>query len=64
MMGGMRIRPVRRGEGARLRELRLRAIDEAPRAFFWSPQTERDITAQQWERWADHPGNDRVMFPS
>jgi len=60
--GGMEIRPVRRGEGARLRALRLTAIDEAPHAFFWSLRTEREITARQWERWADDPGNDRVMF--
>lgn len=58
----MYIRALRRGEGTRLRELRLAAIREAPRAFFWSLQTELDITAQQWEAWVDEPGNDRVMF--
>jgi ribosomal protein S18 acetylase RimI-like enzyme len=59
---GMEIRPVRTGEGARLRELRLTAIQEAPHAFFWSLQVEQDTTVQQWECWADYPGNDRVMF--
>ena len=58
----MHIRALRGGEGARLRQLRLAAIRDAPRAFFWSLDTESGITAQQWEAWADEPGNDRVMF--
>lgn len=58
----MHIRGLRRGEGARLRELRLAAIREAPQAFFWSQEAESGLTAQQWEAWADEPGNDRVMF--
>jgi len=56
----MEIRPVRTGEGARLRELRLQAIRNAPEAFFFPLDTEANLTAADWERWAG--AEDRVMF--
>jgi ribosomal protein S18 acetylase RimI-like enzyme len=58
----MEIRALRRGEGARLRELRLRALRDAPQAFFWSLETEERTTAQDWEAWADDSAHDRIMF--
>ncbi|HEY3260035.1 MAG TPA: GNAT family N-acetyltransferase [Pseudonocardiaceae bacterium] len=58
----MRIRPLRAGEGAKLRELRLRALRDAPHAFFHSLDTERAVPAEEWERWADDPEHDRIMF--
>lgn len=58
--GGVDVRPLRPGEGTRFRELRLRAIADAPHAFFWSAETERSFTADHWESWAT--GDDRVMF--
>ena len=60
----MQIRPLRPGEGTRLREFRLQALREAPHAFFWPLETEQRIPAAQWEEWADDAGggNDRVMF--
>jgi len=41
-------RPVK-GEGARLRELRLRALREAPSAFASSFERERGRTLPEWE---------------
>lgn len=58
----MEIRPLRAGEGAKLRELRLRAVSDAPQAFFHSLAAEQAIPPQDWERWADDPEHDRIMF--
>ena len=49
---GMEIRRVRPGEAGRLRELRLRALEDAPRQFFSSLQAERELPAGYWESWA------------
>jgi ribosomal protein S18 acetylase RimI-like enzyme len=58
------IRPLRAGEGPRLRELRLRAIQDAPHAFFHPADVEEALPPAHWEDWAtgDKPGRDRVMF--
>jgi ribosomal protein S18 acetylase RimI-like enzyme len=56
------VRSLRVGEGARLREFRLRALDDAPHAYYWSRAAEEAITAAEWERWADTPTADRIMF--
>jgi len=59
----MRIRAVRPGEGARLRELRLRAVGEAPHAYFHSLDGETQTPVSYWEDWATGgAGGDRVMF--
>jgi GNAT superfamily N-acetyltransferase len=58
----MQIRPLRAGEGAKLRELRLRAVRDAPQAFLHSLAAEQAIPANNWERWADDPEHDRIMF--
>lgn len=60
----MEIRPVARGEGARLRDFRLRAVRDAPEAFYFPLGTEEKLTADHWERWATggEETADRVMF--
>jgi ribosomal protein S18 acetylase RimI-like enzyme len=58
----MEIRAVRAGEGTRLRELRLRALRDAPEAFFRSLAAEEAVPAEEWEQWADDPEHNRVMF--
>ena len=57
---GVEIRPVRRNEAAALRELRLRALGEAPGSFFSSVDSERDLPMASWEEWT--ASEDRVMF--
>jgi RimJ/RimL family protein N-acetyltransferase len=54
------IRPVRLGEAADLRELRLRALRDAPRAFFASLDSERRLPLSYWEDWAT--SEDKVML--
>jgi GNAT superfamily N-acetyltransferase len=58
------IRAVRAGEGPLLRELRLRAIRDAPHAFFQPPEVEAALPAAHWDEWAagDEPDSQRVMF--
>jgi ribosomal protein S18 acetylase RimI-like enzyme len=59
MKGSAGIRPVRPGEGARLRDFRLRALNDAPHAFYWPIEVEESVSVEEWERWA---APDRVMF--
>lgn len=56
----MEIRPVRRGEAAALRELRLQALGEAPESYFSSVERERDLPMASWEQWA--VSDDRVVL--
>ena len=44
----MRVRPVREGEGDRLRELRLRALADAPDAFVATVERDAARPARQW----------------
>lgn len=46
------VRGVRAGEGPRLRELRLRAIDDAPSAFGSTPEHERQLPDDHWSQLA------------
>ena len=46
----MHVRRVRAGEGARLRELRLRALRDAPAAFASTAAREAAFPPQEWER--------------
>jgi ribosomal protein S18 acetylase RimI-like enzyme len=48
----MEIRPVRRGEAAGLRDLRLRALRDAPHAYFASLESEERLPLSYWEDWA------------
>jgi ribosomal protein S18 acetylase RimI-like enzyme len=48
----MDVRRLTAGEGERIRELRLRALQEAPYAFSSSLERERDRSAQDWEELA------------
>lgn len=50
---------MRPGEGARLREFRLRALRDAPQAYFWPLAAEEQLPPDHWESWT---GGDRVMF--
>ena len=45
-----------------LRELRLRALRDAPQAFFQTLAAEQGVPAEEWERWADGSKHGRVMF--
>jgi ribosomal protein S18 acetylase RimI-like enzyme len=56
----MEIRPVRKDEAARLRELRLRAIQDAPHAYFASVESEASLPLAYWEEWATD--DERVML--
>lgn len=56
----MEIRPVRRGEAAGLRELRLRALRDAPSAYFASRGNEESLPLSYWEDWATN--KDKVML--
>jgi hypothetical protein len=56
----MEIRPVRRGEAGGLRELRLRALRDAPYAYFASLEREESLPLSYWEDWATN--EDKVMF--
>jgi RimJ/RimL family protein N-acetyltransferase len=57
----MEIRPVRPAEAGRLRELRLRALRDAPQAFFSTLESERRLPDAYWESWAGTVDS-RVMF--
>jgi RimJ/RimL family protein N-acetyltransferase len=57
----MDIRPVRPEEAGRLRELRLRALRDAPEAFFSSYDSERVLPEAYWETWAGTVER-RIMF--
>lgn len=59
MHGSADIRAIRPGEGARLKEFRLRALKDAPHAFYWPIEVEESVSVDEWERWA---ATDRVMF--
>jgi GNAT superfamily N-acetyltransferase len=48
----MQLRRVRAGEGALLRDLRLRALADAPRAFFSTLDAEAAEPPERWERLA------------
>jgi len=56
----MEIRPVRREEAAGLRELRLRALRDAPHAYFASLESEERLPLSYWEGWAT--SKDKVML--
>ncbi|WP_291413016.1 GNAT family N-acetyltransferase [Actinophytocola sp.] len=60
----MEIRPVAHGEGTLLREFRLRAVRDAPEAFYLPLDEEEKATVDVWERWATSGAEtaDRVMF--
>jgi GNAT superfamily N-acetyltransferase len=57
----MEIRQVRLAEAGRLRALRLRALQDAPQAFFSSLDKEEKFPAAYWESWAG-AADCRVMF--
>ena len=48
----MGVRRLTAGEGERIRDLRLRALQDAPYAFSSSFERERDRTAEDWEELA------------
>jgi GNAT superfamily N-acetyltransferase len=56
----MAIRPVRRDEAASLREIRLRALGDAPQAYFASLESEEGLPLSYWEDWAT--SEDKVVF--
>jgi GNAT superfamily N-acetyltransferase len=49
----MKIRRAGAGDEATVRELRLRAIAEAPDEFFCDPETERTWSPGDWLAWID-----------
>jgi hypothetical protein len=55
----MAIRPVRRDEAASLREIRLRALGDAPQAYFASLESEEGLPLSYWD-WAT--SEDKVVF--
>jgi ribosomal protein S18 acetylase RimI-like enzyme len=46
------LRPLRQGEAGQLRELRLRALQDAPAAFAASLQGGRALPPEAWTEWA------------
>jgi hypothetical protein len=56
----MAIRPVRRDEAASMREIRLRALGDAPQAYFASLESEEGLPLSYWEDWAT--SEDKVVF--
>lgn len=56
----MEIRPVKHGEAADLRKLRLRALRDAPDAYFGSLDSEQRLPLSHWEDWAT--SEDKVML--
>jgi len=52
------VRAVRAGEGPRLRELRMRAMADAPEAFGSTPEHESQLPEEHWSEMAD--GGDEV----
>lgn len=55
------VRGVRSGEGARLRELRLRALSEAPAAFGAAPVQEAEHDDDHWEQLAE-AGDEAAVY--
>jgi ribosomal protein S18 acetylase RimI-like enzyme len=53
------LRRLRAGEGARFRELRLRALQDTPDAFGSSYERELELDAPSWERFAE--GSERAL---
>ena len=58
----MRLRRVREGDAARLRELRLRAVREAPHAFATTFEEASARPAEYWESWTRKPADDQVTI--
>jgi ribosomal protein S18 acetylase RimI-like enzyme len=60
----MELRRVRAGEGASLRDLRLRALADAPRAFFTTLDTDAAEPPEHWEHLAaaSEAGASDVVF--
>jgi ribosomal protein S18 acetylase RimI-like enzyme len=56
----MRLRRVRDGDAARLRELRLRALREAPHAFATTFAGASARPPEYWEAWARAPVEEQV----
>jgi hypothetical protein len=56
----MAIRPVRRDEAASLWEIRLRALGDAPQAYFASLESEEGLPLSCREDWAT--SQDKVVF--
>jgi GNAT superfamily N-acetyltransferase len=54
----MEVRRLASGEGERIRDLRLRALQDAPHAFASSFERERHRSPEEWERIAE----DAVVF--
>jgi GNAT superfamily N-acetyltransferase len=48
----VRLRPLRPTEADRIRDLRLRALTEAPSAFAASVDDQRRLPLENWEEWA------------
>lgn len=55
----MELRRLRAGEGARFRELRLRALQDNPEAFGSSYELELELGTDAWERFAE--GSERAL---
>jgi len=56
----MRLQRVRDGDAARLREVRLRALREAPRAFATRFDEASERPPEYWEEWARAPVEEQV----
>jgi ribosomal protein S18 acetylase RimI-like enzyme len=56
----MRLRQVREGDAARLRELRLRALREAPHAFATTFDGASARPPEYWDEWARAPVEEQV----
>ena len=56
----MAIRTVRRDEAASLWEIRLRALGDAPQAYFASLESEEGLPLSYWEDWGT--SEDKVVF--
>ena len=58
----MRLRRVREGDAARLRELRLRALREAPDAFATTFEGASARPPEYWEQWTRAPVEEQVTI--
>jgi RimJ/RimL family protein N-acetyltransferase len=58
----VRLRRVREGDAARLRELRLRALQEAPYAFATTVAEASARPDQYWETWTLKPTEEQVTI--
>jgi ribosomal protein S18 acetylase RimI-like enzyme len=56
------LRRVREGDAARLRDLRLRALREAPHAFATTFAEASARPAAYWETWARKPADEQVTI--